>query len=212
MNANVEQPNGSPAPDNSPPPRKIIMSADSGALVITEGTVELWATASFARAWFSDALEEAGVANNPDARRREIVFAVCFAESYLVEWVRDVVLRRDFAQLNKYFPPGQQFPVIDRWKNVTQDLLRDGKIPAKPDWGKKFWEDFDTLVKMRNGLVHARASRPDSAKVSVQERPYPKSEELDRLVAGWATMTVVNLVAELHRTTETTPPPWLNNP
>ena len=66
-------------------------------MVIAEGTVELWATASFARAWFSDALEEAGVVNDSDARRREIVFAVCFAESYLLEWVRDVVLSRDFA-------------------------------------------------------------------------------------------------------------------
>jgi hypothetical protein len=212
MNANVEQPNGSPAPDNSPPPRNIIISADSGALVISEGTVELWATASFARAWFSDALGEAGVANDPDARRREIVFAVCFAESYLLEWVRDEVLRREFAQLSKYFQPGQQIPVVDRWKNVTHDLLRDGKIPAKPDWGKRFWEDFDRLAKMRNGLIHARASRPDSAKLSDQEKPYPRSEELHRLEAGWATETVRNLAAELHRTTGTTSPPWLNNP
>ena len=102
--------------------------------------------------------------------------------------------------------------MIDRWKNVTQDLLSDGKIPAKPDWGKKFWEEFDTLVKMRNGLIHARASRPDSTKLSPREKPYPKSEELDRLVAGWATTTVGNLAAVLHRTTGTTPPPWLKNP
>jgi hypothetical protein len=212
MNDNVQQPNGSPAPDDSPPPRNTVISVDSAALGITEGTVELWATASFARAWFSDAQEEAGVVNDSGARRREIVFAVCFAESYLLEWVRDVVLSRDFAQLNKYFPPGQQTPVIDRWKHVTQNLLGDGKIPAKPDWGKKFWKDFDTLVKLRNGLVHARASRPNSTKLSSEEKPYPKSEELDNLVAGWATTTVGNLVAELHRTTGTTPPSWLNSP
>ena len=66
MGAIVEQANGSPEPDNSPTHRNIIISADSGALVISEGTVELWATASFARAWFFDALGEASVANDPD--------------------------------------------------------------------------------------------------------------------------------------------------
>ena len=71
------------------------------------GMPTIWQTYSFAPEWFADALHEAGQTGNHHARRREIIFAVCFAESYLVEWVRDEVLNRDFNLLNQYFPPGE---------------------------------------------------------------------------------------------------------
>src|SRR5437763_1505475 len=73
---------------------------------ITAGAATLWLTYSFAPEWFEDALHEARTGQEHHARRREIVFAVCFAESYLLEWVRDEVLKGDFPRLNRYFVPG----------------------------------------------------------------------------------------------------------
>ena len=212
MNAEREQPNGSPAPDKSPPPRKTIITPDTGSLSLIERTVELWATSSFARAWFSDAQREASITNDADARRREIVFAVCLAESYLFEWVRDEVLARRYAELNKYFLPRTRTSLLARYKNVTQALVKESKLLRKPDWERKLWKDFQRLVTMRNGLVHATASRPDSAKLLPEEKPYPKSEELAMLEAGWATKSVTELIVGLHRAAGTTPPSWLRIP
>ena len=75
----------------------------------------LWKFASFSKDWFGDALREAGDMNSMDARRREIVFAVCIAENYLFEWVRDDVLHREFRLVDHYFPAeGRKIGVTDR--------------------------------------------------------------------------------------------------
>src|SRR5262245_31238247 len=50
-----------------------------------DATLVTWG--GFAIAWYADALKEARVgAGDHHERRREIVFAVCCAESYLWEW------------------------------------------------------------------------------------------------------------------------------
>jgi hypothetical protein len=60
--------------------------------VNAHGRTELWLAASFASSWFRDALVEAQRSKGDiDARRRGILFAVCFVESYLLEWTRDLV-------------------------------------------------------------------------------------------------------------------------
>jgi len=64
-------------------------------------------SAHLAQSWFADALRETKTGGDAHARRREIVFAVCFAETYLFEWVRDEVVRGDVQKLNKYFKPGK---------------------------------------------------------------------------------------------------------
>src|SRR5919112_3743691 len=74
------------------------------------GELTVWLTYSFAPEWFEDALNEAKRGADHNARRREIVFAVCCAESYLFEWVRDEIIgksnmERLMKYLNKYFPP-----------------------------------------------------------------------------------------------------------
>ena len=61
-----------------------------------------WLHASFASKWFGDAHREAALEGG-DARRREILLAVCFVESYLLEWTRDEALRRDYRALSRYF-------------------------------------------------------------------------------------------------------------
>src|ERR1700722_12245320 len=73
--------------------------------------------ADFARDWFDDARNEA-TKETAAARRREIVFAVCALESYLLEWARDILLSKFSAaellsKLETYFPKGQKHPITD---------------------------------------------------------------------------------------------------
>ena len=152
---------------------------------LTPGTVTLWRSATFALHWFDDAKREA-TARGVDARRREIPFAVCFAETYLLEWVRDEVLKRKFAALDEYFPPDDRRGVIERWREVPKSLHAKGLIQAPPDYGKgRFWQDFTKLVDYRNGLVHARASRPQADHMPPAEIPLPRPEDLNEMGPGW---------------------------
>src|SRR5688572_8593570 len=88
--------------------RSGVSVTDPVDMVVTVHDPTVWITSSFAPAWFQDALREARMGTDHTARRSEIVFAVCFAESYLVEWVRDAVLKGRMEQLSTYFPPGEQ--------------------------------------------------------------------------------------------------------
>jgi len=170
--------------------------------------VTLWRSATFAPRWFEDAKREAAVVGI-DARRREILFAVCFAESYFLEWVRDEVLKRKFAALDEYFPPDDGRGVLDRWKEVPKLLRTKGLIQAPPDYGRSFWQDFTKLVDYRNGLVHARASRPQADHTPPAKVPAPTPQDLNEMQPGWPTWVVVTLVGELHAAARTTPPTWL---
>jgi len=175
--------------------------------------VTAWFTYSFAPEWFADALREAQTGQDHHARRREIVFAVCCAESCLLEWVRDEVLKRDFQGLNRYFVPGKWQSVVDKWKDIPKQLCDDGLIPAIPNLGETYWEDWRKLVNYRNGLVHARASRPESgSQGNEKSNPLPTKSDLDRLSAGWAVQVVVTLVRRLHDAVGTSPPTWLVDP
>jgi putative transcriptional regulator len=175
-------------------------------------TVTAWLTYSFAPDWFADALREAQTGQDHHARRREIVFAVCFAESYLLEWVRDEVLKGAFPRLNGYFVPGKWQSVVDKWKDIPKQLRDDRLIPAIPKLGESYWEDWLKLVNYRNGLVHARASRPESGSQGNESNPLPSRSDLDRLPAGWAVQVVVTLVRRLHDAVGTSPPTWLVDP
>ena len=175
-------------------------------------TVTAWLTYSFAPDWFADALREAQTGQDHHTRRREIVFAVCCAESYLLEWVRDEVLNSHFPRLNEYFVPGKWQSVVDKWKDIPKQLCDDGLIPAIPKLGESYWEDWRKLVAYRNGLVHARASRPESDSQSKERNPLPSKGDLDRLPSGWAVQVVVTLVRRLHDAVGTSPPTWLVDP
>ncbi len=178
----------------------------------------LWTSANFAPEWFQDALSEARrTTQDRNARRREIVFAVCFVESYLFEWVRDEVLdRRDFEQLlrnlnRRYF--NSKEGVKDRWKKVLKKLEKDGLIRAVPDFNQKYWRDFVDLVDMRDGLVHALSSRPGTDPHPAGTlAPHPSIGFLDQLQAGWATNVVITLVEHLHHVVGSTTPTWLVKP
>jgi hypothetical protein len=173
---------------------------------------EVWVHATFAPRWFADAKREASI-DGFDARRREILFAVCFVESYLVEWVRDAVLRPRFRQLAVYFPPRRWIGIAQRWKTVTKQLFDDKLIPAYPNYGhSEAWQNFANLVEYREGLVHGRTGRPQNDRTPVEARPKPTVDELIRLAPGDPTRVVIRLIRELHSTVGTAAPTWLTDP
>ena len=168
----------------------------------------LWISANFAPIWFAEAVDEArrGVGRHP--RRREIVFAVCFVESYLFEFVRDVALRGRFEDLPTYFRQ-ERVGICDRWKRVLKQLKENGKITAIPDFSADTFREFTKLVGYRDGLVHGGASWPWTSSQGRNEGPVPPLDDLDKLPAGWAVGIVVDLVKDLHKSTAVELPGWL---
>jgi hypothetical protein len=196
------------------------MPADPGSYVHTGGNaeLELWKSGTYAHAWFADAKKETSQTDD-QARRREIIFAVCAVESYLFEWVRDKALNNNPHRLNHYFPVN--FPVdrkkrfmgiVERWNYVIEHLHEDGTITGLPNFGEHYWEEFRELVDFRNGLVHGRASRPDTDGLAEAERPEPTPQQLAEKAPGWAVKLVVNLITKLHDAVGTTPPEWITVP
>jgi hypothetical protein len=181
---------------------------------VLEPTV--WQSGQFARRWFEDAARDAAVGGG-DARRREIIFAVCFAESYLLEWTRDEVLQRDFNALQRYFAVDKRQArrargVADKWKDVPKRLKSDGRIREHPDYGKQVWNDFRALIDSRDGLIHARASLPHHSATPKAAMPEPTADLLNQMQPGWPTGVVVALIGELHAKAGTALPAWLRVP
>lgn len=195
-------------------PEDVVVALKTLTLKSSLSKAEIWLTYPFAQEWFNDALHEARIGLDHHSRRREILFAVCAAESYIVEWVRDEVLNRDFKQLPVYFPSGLHRGVTDKWREIPKELYRDGKIRAKPDWGGVEWQNFRRLVDYRDGLVHASASRPETYSLAnpPNPNPNPSKTDLDNTSPGWAVNIVVNLIKHLHAAVGTTAPNWLVEP
>ncbi len=177
-------------------------------LEITGHAPEVWIAATFAPEWFADAVREAQSTGQAD-RRREIVFAVCTAESYLFEWVRDSALNRNFKALSRYFPPGKRVGITKRWRKMVEQLAKDGRISARQDFNGTVWQEFTKLVAYRNGLVHGGSSRPWTSGQPSDLDPVPSTDLLEQLDPGWAVGVVEALVKDLHRACGTTPPSWL---
>ena len=164
----------------------------------------------YANAWLLDAVAEAQIDPSRDARRREILFATCFTESYLVEWIQDDLLIGRAEDLSKYLPAGQKYGVKKKWKVIPPQLKSDALIKDTPNLGASFWSEFCELVALRDGLVHARSSRPFMADQPQDEQPKPGVDELSETIgAGWAVSTVVELVRKFHESAETEVPKWV---
>jgi len=185
--------------------------------------LRLWITTNLARSWYDDAMSEvegnlaAGGSTHRDRVRREILFAVCLAETYLFEWVRDSVLKHDYEKLNQYFPPIERkrpkMPVRERWREVPKQLASEGLLSRLPRWTAEQDMAWKRLVDYRNGLVHARASRPDTKGLGNGENPIPGPDELDQVVKrGWALGVVIDRIRGLHQAAGTELPSWLQRP
>lgn len=155
----------------------------------------LWMAGNFARDWLADAKKEAS-GTDRHAKRREIIFSVCFLESYLLEWVRDQVLGTDrYDRLATYFPERDKQGLRDRWKDVSKRLRDDGLTEATPDFSTSgAWQEFVLLFDLRNWLCHASASRPISA--SFNEG---LMQDFHGRPNGWAVDVAIRNVRELHQ-------------
>ena len=168
----------------------------------------LWLTYPFAREWFDDALHEARTGHDHHSRRREIVFAVCFAEAYLVEWVWKEILNYDLDRFAKHIRREERLGLTRLWRATLHRLLCDKLIPAMPELEGDHGKEWKLLLDYRNGLVHSLASSPHKAK---GKRPVSKTE-LDDLCAGWALRVVIDRVRRLHEAVNTPVPEWLVDP
>jgi hypothetical protein len=121
------------------------MTTEPGSYRVLGNSPSLWVTRHFAESWFQDALREARSDSGTtirDALRREILFSVCFVESYLLEWTRDEALSGDYGRLVRYFPEDSRRGICERWKKVLGDLFNDGLLLSKPDFNTSVWSDF----------------------------------------------------------------------
>ncbi len=163
-----------------------------------------WLAQPFAQFWYDETCAQA-CDPSECARRREIIFAVACAESYLVEWLRKLLGPKC---ANVTLEVNGKQGILEQWKTIPKALQRAGEIPAVPTLGGSSWANFHKVVQFRNGLLHGRASR---AYVPGQPSPQtmPKVEELQQLQAGYARDAVRNLMIELNTAAQTARPDWL---
>lgn len=185
------------------------------------GSHTVWGHVNVAQDWFEDAWAAAR-APGLRARRHEVVFAVCFAESWLYEWVRDVVLPRrlhgqfdtgdGFELVNKTFrPEDRNMGIRERWTAVYGRLKADGLVQRPLNYKKAQQSAWNKLAELRNGLVHGETSRP-----YIQGEPgQPKvtHDDLARTAPGWAietaTQHAMRLRDVLPRSAQQQWPAWL---
>ena len=98
--------------------------------------------ANFASFWYADANSEAIASGDVHRRRREITFSVAAAESYLLEWVRDEVLKCDLVRLDTYFPPDKRRSVTEKWKKIIKALASTGLIASAQSFTGRLGRTF----------------------------------------------------------------------
>ena len=168
-----------------------------------------WIYQSFAKAWFKDALNEARHGIDMDSRRREIIFAVAFAESYLVEWVRDDILKKDFNKFNLYLPINKKLSAVDKWKEIPKQLCKDKLLQETPKLKATFWVNWAKLIDYRDEFIHAVTSCPENLEL-LQEMS--KIHEMSKIKSGWAINVAIELVKQFHKAANMPMPEWLHIP
>ena len=179
-------------------------------LAITGHAPTVWQYANLAEQWYRDTQKESEVGDGEGSTRREIVFAACFLESYIFEWVRGSWPH----QLNECFPPTRRFkddPLFratlkEKWKLVPHELHRVGVLDMRASLELS---PLGTLIQLRNGLIHARASRPSTSGQSEAEKPRPALGELSVLGHGWALAIAKTLVTQLHEQVRSEAPSYV---
>lgn len=178
--------------------------------------VTVWLSENFAPQWYQDAMTEAREGKDYGSRRREILFSACFAETYLFEWTRQLPAV-GVRKILEYFPPKPRFHEDPRykrgpkrnWKELLKELYDEEKIKVKP---KLDLSQLGQLMKYRNGLVHALASRPATHNQPNNEKPIPLRNELEKMAPGWAIKIVNKLVRDFHDQLDTEVPDYIKDP
>ena len=193
-------------------PPDITIPLEPLSMVASASGPTVWISDNFAQDWFSDALHEAQSGKDHNSIRREIIYAACFAESYIFEWARSVL---QIEEINDYFPPTPRFSddpryrrdLKKKWKEIPSELYKAGKIKVDP---KLNLSGLGTLLKYRHGLVHASASRPATgSQPDKKAKPFPTKEELKKLRPGWAVGIIIKLVKDLHQALGTPVPGYV---
>ena len=202
------------------------MAADKRKLgdefTVTAHPVRITLSSHWAQHWYEDALNElrtGGVTNDLNSKRREIIFAVCFVESYLLEWARDHVFVGDMEikldKIKKYFYVKKG--LAEKWKKIVKAICKEELNIKPPNFNEDYWHEFIKLVDYRHGYVHARESIPygtDPPDKDIFRMTSPG--DTSKVKVGWATRTVFNLISKLHEVTDiktgVNPPDWLRKP
>lgn len=180
-------------------------------------SVKIWISENLARSWFEDALHEARNGTDYNFIRREIIFSVCFAETYLYEWTRTIV---GVNNIPKYFPRNyynKQHKLLKdlktilakNWRLIPNKLYQEGLIRCDPNLDVLM---LDVLVTIRNGYIHAHASRPLTDSQPQEEKPVPIRSEIEKLGQGWALQIVLDLIFDLHNKLGTTHDAYIVKP
>lgn len=182
--------------------------ADSAESYSEVSTPILSTATNYAGDWYADARGEVSDSANKNNKRREIVFSVFFLESYLYEWVRSQ--RPDF--LTSFFDNNAK--TLDgkhslrglkyKWQYIPSAIARELKLAT--DFELDLHE-LESLIKFRDGFVHAKASRIYNDNTEEKNLPVPSQEELENTIqSGWAVTTAKNLVISLHQKIDSDPP------
>ena len=76
--------------------------------------------------------------------------------------------------------------VTDKWKEIPKQLSKDCLITGSSVLENPgYWGEWLKLIEYRNGLIHARNSRPETASLDEKEKPKPSKTRLDNMAPGW---------------------------
>jgi hypothetical protein len=175
--------------------------------------ITAWQSDNFAEDWYHDALGEARSGSDHNARRREVIFAVSFAESFIFEWARR---KLQIEEVNEYFPSKRRFKndsryrrsLVEKWRMIPTELYEAGKLTVCPALDLSALEQ---LLRYRHGLIHAASSRPSTQNQSPESKPFPRKKDLNDLAPGWAVNIVFNLVSQLCEQLNESKPPYLES-
>ena len=173
-------------------------------------TPTLSVAANYSEDWYTDACAEVSNSANSNNKRREIVFAACFLESYIYEWVRNYGAN----YIIKYFSTtaknadGKCYTrkLKNKWKYIPPEMAKELGVAKDV---KLDLSGLGTLIVLRNGFVHAATSKLYNAFTVKEAQPVPSQEQLGLIKSGWAASVAENLIISLHEQIDSNAPGYL---
>lgn len=182
-------------------------------LELAQSTFLAWST--FAHQWYWDASNEvpaegASYVETTTALRRQVVFATCALESWFFEWVRDSLLSEP-VDATRVCAGYRSFPELV--KGVMEEVGSRGGLTRDFACGESTeWEEMIRLLRVRNGLVHAAASRPGGNVPDGIPQPEPTAGDLHALAPAEPLRIVRDVARFLTSFADAQPPDWMHVP